>query len=70
MSTISYLQCMHGMIWKTCNLCKEKSEEQVSEELRYVSEDFNTKLNYDYQDLEQPPVKEIDLDYDFDDANA
>jgi hypothetical protein len=70
MSTISYLQCMHGMIWKTCNLCKDKTEEQVSEELRYVSEDFTTKLNYDYQDLEQPPVKEIDLDYDFDDANG
>jgi hypothetical protein len=70
MSIISYLQCMHGMIWKTCNLCKEKSEDQVSEDLRYVREDFTKKLNYDYQDLEQATVKDMDLAYDFDDANG
>jgi hypothetical protein len=68
--TASFIYCIHGMISVTCNLCKDKSQEKINEELNLVKEDLSKSLMYDYQDLELPTTDNIeDLDFDMDDMS-
>ncbi|NBV41776.1 hypothetical protein EBR96_03285 [bacterium] len=63
--------CIHGMLSVTCNLCKDKTEEKINEELNLVREDFSKKLQYDYQDIELPTADNVeDLDFDMDDMSS
>jgi hypothetical protein len=67
---IKFIYCIHGMISVTCNLCKDKTEEKINEEINLVKEDFSKRLMYDYQDLELPTVEDAeDLDFDMDDMS-
>ena len=69
--TINLVYCVHGMISVTCNLCKDKTEEKINEELNLVKEDLTKSLMYDYQDLELPTAENIeDLDFDMDDMSS
>jgi hypothetical protein len=59
------------MISVTCNLCKDKTEEKITEELNLVKEDLTKSLMYDYQDLELPTAENLeDLDFDMDDMSS
>jgi hypothetical protein len=67
MATATYTKCVHGMIWKTCQLCKDKSESQVLAELQFQLEEQKSKLIYDYQEAVQDMPMDADLAYDIDD---
>ncbi len=67
MSTATYTKCVHGMIWRTCQLCREKSEDQVLADLEFQKEEQKSKLIYDYQEAVQDVPMDADLAYDIDD---
>ncbi|NDC82228.1 hypothetical protein EB093_00990 [bacterium] len=70
-TTEKILYCIHGMISITCNLCKDKTEEKITEEHNFVKEDRSKSLMYDYQDIELPNAENIeDLDFDMDDMSS
>jgi len=69
-STGQFLYCIHGIIYQTCSLCKDKSVEKIIEEVNLVKEDLSKSLMYDYQDLELPNADSVeDLDFDMDDMS-
>ena len=39
MPTKKLIHCIHGMIWQTCNACKDKSEQSILEELSLQKEE-------------------------------
>lgn len=64
----NYVRCIHGMIWKTCNLCRDKTEDAVISELNFQKEEQKRKLIYDYQEASQTDTMgDADLAYDIDD---
>lgn len=69
--TKKIIYCIHGMISITCNLCKDKTEEKIADEINFVKEDMTRSLMYDYQDIELPNTENIeDLDFDMDDMSS
>ncbi len=66
---MAHLRCIHGMIWKTCGSCREKSEEAVLAELRFRNEEQKKELIYDYQEASVGTGLDADTDlaYDIDD---
>jgi len=68
MEKASLFQCVHGMIWKTCNSCKDKSESAILAELNLQKEEQKQRLIYDYQEPVQGTQEdEADLAYDLED---
>lgn len=64
----SYVRCIHGMIWMTCQSCREKTEEAVVAELNFQHEEQKRNLIYDYQEANQDDtIGDADLAYDIDD---
>ncbi len=60
-----YMHCIHGMIWKTCQLCRAKGESEVLADLNIQKEEQKNKLLYDYQETIQG-MDENDSDYAYD----
>ena len=70
-STQTYIHCIHGMIWQTCNACREKTEENVLSELNLQKEEQKSKLIYDYQEqVSGSDLEDTDLAYDMEDSGG
>jgi hypothetical protein len=63
-----YVHCIHGMIWKTCQLCRQKTESDVEADLRLQKQEQNDKLLYDYQEtIQSGDENDSDFAYDMED---
>jgi len=64
-------ECIHGIIWQTCNICKEKSEEVVNKEISDFGDgSVKSNIKYDYTEVvEELPTLEVDNAYDLDDSS-
>lgn len=60
-------ECVHGLLWKTCNLCVNKTESELKDEL-YPEQESKTVVKYDYQEIVQSDEVEADLAYDIEDS--
>lgn len=61
-------ECVHGLLWKACAKCKDKTEAEIQRELEAVHKQNN--IHYDYQ---EPNIfdeeYEEDRDYDIEIGN-
>ncbi len=65
---ISYVHCIHGMIWQTCAACKDKTEQNILAELSLQKEEQKMNLIYDYQEpISGTDSEDTDLAYDMED---
>ncbi len=63
------MECIHGMLWTTCALCHEKTQEIVQQDLAYQRDEQRQKLIYDYQEVASEALdSDEDLAYDLDDG--
>ena len=63
------IACIHGLMWQTCALCHEKTEQEIEQDLNYQREEQTQKLIYDYQEVAQSTIEgDADLAYDMDDG--
>lgn len=70
MASVTLIHCIHGMIWQTCNACREKSESSVISELNLQKEEQKNKLIYDYQEtISGSESEDTDLAYDMEDMS-
>lgn len=71
MAEKEYLDCVHGLIYQTCKLCKEKPLSEIhSEKVAFGDGSKKEKVKFEYQELIQPEldIKEVDTAYDLEDT--
>ena len=61
-----FTSCIHGLIFQTCTLCKDKSIENVKQEVEQVRANRIKKSVYETQAVFEAKETDIDRDYDID----
>ena len=62
------IECVHGLLWKTCAKCCDKTEQEVLAVIN-AKEDAK-KVKYDYQEPNPNDESEAeDQDFDIDDSD-
>ena len=56
--------CVHGLMYQTCILCKDKTPEQVENEVKQVRINHLNKSAYECQTVFEAKDTDVDLDYD------
>lgn len=63
------VECIHGLYWKTCNICFQLKEAEVVSQKDKIMQSRKSKSLYDCIDLQDVEI-EREIDYDFDDMNV
>jgi len=71
MAEKEYLECVHGLVYETCKLCKEKSLTEIHAEIRAFGDgNKKEKVKFEYQEIIQPEldIKDVDTAYDLEET--
>ena len=66
------IECVHGIIYNTCKLCKDKSFDEIHTEIvNFGDGSTKEKVKVEYQEIIQPDVDtdEVDTAYDFEESS-
>ncbi|MFA5878846.1 MAG: hypothetical protein WC860_01585 [Candidatus Margulisiibacteriota bacterium] len=66
-------ECVHGLFWQTCNICKGKESEEIQKEVQDFGDgSTKSKIKYDYNEVQDDlsnSLLEIDNAYDLDEGS-
>ncbi len=65
-------ECVHGIYWQTCAICKDKSQTEVDTEMENFGEgNLNkSKIKYDFSEIQEDLGSiEVDNAYDLEDSS-
>mgnify|MGYP007063625052 CR=1 FL=1 len=65
-SQTEYVRCLHGLLYQTCMLCREKDVEKVQKEVLAIRNSRIAKSSYEAQGIIETKQDEQDRDYDID----
>jgi len=64
-------ECIHGLFWQTCSICKGKNPEDVQQEIQDFGDgSTKSKIKYDYSEIPDDLANiEIDDAYDLEESS-